>query len=175
MSVTIVVEDGTGVDNANSWVTLEEARAYAGNRGVTLPADDDAAGAMLVQSGDFLNSFRDRYKGVQTYRGLPMVWPRYGANVEGAVLPDDEIPDLLKTAQFEAVIAVNRGVILLPSYAGGELPITREKVGPLETEFADPFAGTTGYKDWRAPSVPGVMAALKPLLVGIGQLRTQRI
>ncbi|WBF76993.1 hypothetical protein PSV3_00292 [Septimatrevirus PSV34] len=52
MAITIVVEDGSGVTNANSYVSVADARIYASNRGVELPLDDDELAAMLIRSTD---------------------------------------------------------------------------------------------------------------------------
>lgn len=180
MPVTITVEDGTCVQGSNSYVDLEEARAYAEQYGKTLPADDDEAGAMLIAGAAYVNSYRDRFKGVQVCRPGLMAWPRYGAYLyempheAPKPFPDDEIPPELIAAQCDAIIAVSDGIVLMPTYAGGDLPIIRERVGPLDTEYANPFEAS-GYTSWRKARVPAVDILLKPLLsVGSG-LRSVRI
>lgn len=41
--MAIIVEDGTGVTGANSYISLADARTYATNRGFELSADDTIA------------------------------------------------------------------------------------------------------------------------------------
>lgn len=66
MAITIVVEDGSGVTNANSYVSVADARIYASNRGVELPLDDDELAAMLIRSTDYLEAQACRFQGKPT-------------------------------------------------------------------------------------------------------------
>ncbi|WEM33665.1 head-tail adaptor [Pseudomonas phage PSA-KC1] len=68
MAITIVVEDGSGVTNANSYVSVADARIYASNRGVELPLDDDELAAMLIRSTDYLKRRRAAIKAAALLR-----------------------------------------------------------------------------------------------------------
>jgi hypothetical protein len=67
MSIAIVVETGTGTDQAaNSYAAVADLRGYALLRGAALPvADDDCAG-LLIRAMDYIEAQRNRFKGVKT-------------------------------------------------------------------------------------------------------------
>src|ERR1044072_1066406 len=99
MAITIIVEDGTGVTDANAYVDVAAARAYAEQRGVTLPADDDVIAAWLIQATDYLESFACKYQGRKTDCAQSLQWPRKCVVICCAPFPDNEIPKQLKSAQ----------------------------------------------------------------------------
>lgn len=174
MAITITVEDGTIVAGANSYVSVSDAKAYASDRGVSLPAADDAVAAMLLKAMDYLVQYRDKWKGVIVSSVQTLPWPRDGAYItEPYLWPNDEIPMELIHAQAQLVLAVDAGVDLSPTIIAG-LPIIREKLGPIETEYAAPsMLGSVG---WQTNDFPTVKALLAPLLKAGGfRLRSVRI
>ena len=52
--MALVIEDGTGKSNADSFTDLATARAIAANYGVTLPAIDSEAEVALRQGCQYL-------------------------------------------------------------------------------------------------------------------------
>lgn len=167
MAVTIVVEDGTGVANANSYQTVAQARAYALQRGIALSADDDVVGAQLVNATDYLESLECQYQGKRTDCTTPqaLAWPRKCVELCCVAFPKDQIPKNLIAAQATLVIAQHSGVNLFPNIGPSDYVI-REKVGPLETEYADPTkAGIT-------TRLTGVDALLAPLFGSCGEVST---
>ncbi len=59
--MAIVVEDGTVVAGANSYITRASAIAYAAARGVTL-ANTTATDAQVVKAFDYLESLRSQFE-----------------------------------------------------------------------------------------------------------------
>lgn len=166
MAITITVEDGSGVAGANSYVDLATARAYAEQRGRTLPSDDEQAKALIIRSTDYLESFRGKYKGVKTNASNALQWPRKCVVIDGEDWPDDAIPSELISAQCALIIEAN-SIELMPTQSGQF--VIREKVGVIETEYSDAIS-TTGQ-----PTIPAVDAMLEPLLsVGSFRLKTVR-
>jgi len=156
MAITITVEDGSGVAGANSYVSVADARTYAANRGIALPADDDELAAMLIQASDYLEAQECRYQGDRTSSTQALAWPRTGVELNGDVFPTNVIPQSLIGAQVQLAIAINAGFDLQPNISPQDY-ITREKVGPIETEYADPVA--VGIM----PTFTAVNALLAPL------------
>ena len=76
MAITITIEDGSNVANANSFVTLVEARSYAEARGVALPVADDSLAVMLIKACDYLEAQANRYQGEIANEGQSLQWPR---------------------------------------------------------------------------------------------------
>lgn len=165
--MTITVETGAGVANANSYITLAEARAYAKARGVTMTAFDDVLEQYLIKAMDYLESLRADYRGIKTDSTYALQWPRYGVYLDGTELASNVIPNELKNAQAQLAMAVQDGVDLMPTQTGDSF-VTSEKVGPIETRYSQRI-NTSGV-----PIVRAVDAILAPLLKGTGALSTVR-
>lgn len=102
--MALVVEDGTGVEGANSYLTVAELRAFAGDRGLTLPTDSEVE-KLLVKATDYLEL--KSYIGDRASDNQGLSWPRtQTANPYWQY--NDLIPTKLKTAQsLLAVEAMN--------------------------------------------------------------------
>lgn len=176
MAISIVVETGSG-DNpaANSYATKAEAVEYAANRGTDLSgAAADVIEAMLIKGMDYLLLYSERWKGDPVQPGVqPLDWPRTNVWIETYNVPDTEIPNMLKRALCQLVIEQHNGLVLLPSSEPG-LPIVKEKIDVIETEYASP-ASIQG-RDFSQPDFPQVDILLAKLLRDDGfSLRTVRI
>lgn len=154
--MSLIIEDGSGVDGANSYATVAEARAYAALRALTLPATDAEVEVLLVKACDFLETLEERYQGTRSQATNPLAWPRALVYLFNATEPLDEadIPTILKNAQcqlaFDAIT-----LDLLPNGTGRE--IIREKVDVIEREFK-PMGSTVV-----APVLTKALAMLEPL------------
>lgn len=166
--MALIVEDGSGVANANSYVTVDEYRDYAEPRGVVLPASDTDAETQLILAMDYLEI--QPWSGMQTYDPQSLAWPREQIYISYNLIADDVIPNKIKFAQMQLAIQVNAGIDLMPTVAGGTSSVVREKVGPLETEYATSL--TVGTQ----PYFASIRALLGPYLTGLGfgQFRATR-
>lgn len=145
MAIVILIEDGSGVANANSYVTVSDIKVYASNRGISLPTSDDTIAALLIDSYEFLNTYECKFAGQRSYPTQQTgAWPRTGAVMYEAELPPNFIPGPIKTAQMQIAIAANSGIKLFPSQTGPG--VVRVKVGPIEREF--------DTKSWSAADLP---------------------
>lgn len=168
--MALIVEDGTIVEDANSYVTLEEARAYALERGLTLPAlpeegQVDALEALLISAVDYLEGKRVEYKGEKVSELQELQFPRDNVYIDGFLLASDAIPKVLKQAQIKLAVIAHSGVALEPVRSGPA--VIRKKVGPIETEYSE---GSTFR-----PAMPAVDALLAPLLNCGHTLRVIRV
>lgn len=165
--MALIVEDGTGLPDANSFVSRAEYIAYAAARGVVIE-DEDATDVQLIKAIDFL--LTKCFRGDPTYPNVQALpFPRHVENFDGTLaFPDDQVPNGIKRAQMEAALAVNNGVDLLPVVEGGAL-ILREKIGPIETQFEEGSA-------YNSVTLPAVTAALSAFECGQGAgFRTVRV
>lgn len=167
--MALIVEDGTGIPNANSYGTIVGARAYATDRGVTLLADDVVT-AQLINATDFLESFD--YVGKPVVYSQSLSWPRVQVFIDpDTPFPSNQLPVDLVRACYQCVIEQFNGVELQPTtdISGGGGFVTEEKVDVLTTKFSEKIFTTT------APLVPKVMSLLRGLLVVQQTLRTVRV
>ena len=160
--MALVIEDGSLVAEANSYVSVEMVREFAVSRAITsLPVNDSAGNlaieAACVLAGDYLESFRGEFKGSKVSPATQWLqWPRQNVRVEGWEVPITTIPKELKFAQCQLVIENLSGVDLSPTGDGRE--IIKEKVDVLEVEYAQ------GSNNSPQPHFVKVRHFLEPLL-----------
>ena len=130
----LIVEDGSIVTGANTYVTLAEVKTYADARGLTYP-DDTQLEKNIILSTDYLQSLC--YQGMQVEPTVqPLKWPREDVWIYGVELPSDSIPNDLKNAQIEAALAQGSQSLLNDGSDTGE-NIKKEKTDMIETEYFD--------------------------------------
>jgi len=143
--MALIVENGTGLDTAQSAVSVAEVRTWAGLRGITVPAvgapGDLEIEQALIKAMDYLQSPNDFcYRGelLNATQGIP--FPRKCLYFEdGSLLADNVVPNNFKTAQIRLALAVLSGIDLMPTISGNATDyVTEEKVGPIEIKYADP-------------------------------------
>ena len=124
---TIIVEDGSIVANANSYVSEAEFATYASDRGIVI---NGIKSILLIQAMDAIEL--ENFIGTKYTKDQPLMWPRSGVVLYGYSLGVDQIPDLLKEAQMELALAIDAGNNPL---ATQDRTVKREKVGPIDTEY----------------------------------------
>lgn len=130
---TIIVEDGSGITDANSYVSVDDFKAYCEDRGFDLPTS--GLEVMLIKAMDYIEAQADKYQG---YIGNPyqrLQWPRLDVYVYGFLVPSNVIPEPLKKAQMQLALEVAKGIDLMPTSSGQF--VVREKVGPIETQYSE--------------------------------------
>lgn len=153
--MALTVEDGSGVTWANSYVTVDEIKAFCEARGLSLPTPDTAIEVFAVQAFDYVESYRTRYQGMKTLPSQRTQFPRSGVVIDGYYLPTNEIPAELKDAQCQATFEASETDLMPNSSAG----IKKEKVDVLEVEYQDSPGGVAA-----SPSFPKVDVLLAPLM-----------
>lgn len=156
--MALVVEDGTGLPNADSYKTLVEIREYAVSRGVTLSSDDAVVETQARVAFDHLNGYGDRFKGNKGSATQSGQWPRTGVVIQGFTIPEDELPTQLGQAQCELINVQSEGVDLSP--VGDSARVIEEQVGPIRTKFSE----TRGAAEGQVPTIPAVENLLQALL-----------
>lgn len=141
----LIVEDGTVVPGANSYVTMEQADEYHASRNNTAWADaesspDTAREGALIRAAQWLdNHYRAQFPGAKVGgRAQSMQWPRTGAtDADGNEIPDDEIPAEMMSAQCEAALRELSSPGSLSPDSNASQRVVREKVGDLEVQYSD--------------------------------------
>jgi len=125
--MTIVVEDGTGSDpTANSYVTVQELRDFAGSVGYSnLPVDDIELEPLLINAMYVIEA--KCYQGNRSFADQPLSFPRTGLTHDGVSYPSNEIPVWLKNAQCSYALTSNDTALFI-SDSGGTYPVKEERV-----------------------------------------------
>lgn len=153
MTATIIVEDGSLISGANSYISVANFQTYASDRGITITGTEED---LLIQAMDVLNGYN--YLGYRYTEDQALPWPRGGVVKHEIYYYDtNEIPQILIDAQCEIALAIDAGYNPLAV-------ITRDKkkvkAGSVEVEYMD---GTVSN-----PVSPKIMNKLSPLLAGGG-------
>lgn len=160
--VTLVVEDGSIVSGANSFVTEQQIVDYALARGVTLPfgteSEQDAVAVLGIKAMDYLWIMPWKGELVETTQTTP--WPRKNLNVTPS-FPENAIPWAVIEAQLQLALLANGGTVLIPTALGTGYLI-KEKIGPIENMYSEKVGVSTDGM----PIFPGVKGLLDPWLLG---------
>lgn len=125
--MAFIVEDGTGVANANSYVTVLTFQEYCATRNIDVSADtEEAIQGYLVNGTDYID-LSYTFIGEATFDTQPLQFPR---------TKDDEeygVPTKVQYATIEMALQ-NRAGTSLFSDEDKSLLSKKEKVGVIETE-----------------------------------------
>lgn len=149
--MTLIVEDGTGLTNSNSYVSVVELDSFAGDRGLTLPATTEEKETLLINATMYLESFK--YKGSRNTKEQALSWPRTNAYANGFLIDSDEIPVQIKNAQMQAAYELQTSDPL----ASTGKAVRKEKVDVIEVEYEN--GGSN-----QSTRLPSVMVYLDPIL-----------
>ena len=157
MAIVIVVEDGSIVTGANSYVSLVDARARAEVLGATLSDDNDTANAQLVQGAYYNESmYLDCFQGSIVDSTQAMQWPRQNVYINGFLFASDAIPQQIIDSQIFTAAAIEAGVALYPNNDGKS--VASKTVGSISVSYFS--NGTTGS----AVTITSTDNAIKPTL-----------
>lgn len=169
---TLIVEDGTGVVDANSYIDLAYLESYAEDRGFTLPSTDEAKEILVVKAMDYIE--RKNFQGHKSVSDQELQWPRDGVYIDCELIDVDVIPEILKKAVAQLVVEQQAGIPLYPAprTSTSEGFVTEKTVGPLTKKYS-----SFGAVQTSGPiSIPSVEVYLRPLIGCCGNsLRTVRI
>lgn len=161
--MALIVEDGTGKTDANSYASVVIANAYFNDRGVSEWFGSNGQEKALVRATDYIElKYGSRFMGSAATETQALSWPRIGA----WQFEETEIPVRLVWACCEyALIAINSDLLQAPAMDANGLVIytKRQKVGPIETEFSIPESGR-GSKVESFKPYPKADLLIAPLL-----------
>lgn len=143
--MALIVEDGTGLATAESYVSSAFADTYHAARGNTTWADVDDKDGALRRATDFMvNMYRMRWKGYRTNTVQVLDWPRslvekpdtlWGGFSGIGYYLINEIPIEIKTACCELALRAATGD-LAPDITPDDMA-KMVKVGPIEIQYKD--------------------------------------
>lgn len=131
----MVVEDGTGLSNADSFVSVAYADTYFTTRGVSAWASLTNKEALLIKATDYIEAvYSESWKGVTLNDTQSLSFPR--------IIDDATVyPDRLKKAVCELALKANDGDLLLDV----EQRTIEEKVDVITVKYAEYSDQKTQY------------------------------
>lgn len=130
--MTIIVEDGSVVAGANSYITLEQYRTWANQRGFVSEESDAVLKRHILRAMDYFEQLL--FIGNKANENQPLQWPRTEALIDGYYADATEIPSQVKRALYEAVKVEADGNSQLLTQ---DRRTSRERIGDIEVVYAD--------------------------------------
>ena len=156
----LVVEDGSIVPGADSYVRLTEARALAAKYGIALPEDDTAAEAALRNGALYLGLQESAMCGRRVSASQSLSFPRTGISLYGFPVNSTTIPTQVIQAQIIAAVEYGKGTDVRASSDGRSTSMERVE-GAVTVQYFDNGAnGST-------TTITAAIDALRPLLCGL--------
>jgi hypothetical protein len=127
MDVTYSVEDGSGVTDATSYVTVDEFKQYwFDNAYVSGSLTDTDIKRLANKASSYIdNSYRNSFPGYRQYDTQSKEWPRSGAfYVDEYEIDEDTVPAEIKASVCEASYLM---------YTGSDLTETISKSGKISS------------------------------------------
>lgn len=131
--MSLIIEDGTGVIDANAYISLAEFKAYASARFIDITAytDDQINGAIVIASVDFISVNYD-FKGTKL------------TDTQGMTLPTNEVSinSDIKISTYQAAILSLSGRLFVDTTelsVNGSVSAESKSVGSLSksVEYAE--------------------------------------
>ena len=157
--MSLVVESGMGLADADSFISLEGARAFAAKYGITLPTNDAAAEVALRQGCQYVELQQKYFSGSRLTSTQALSWPRTGAtNAYGDEYADGDMPAQLGYAQVYAAAEYAAGTDVRATDDGKSIA-SEEVIGAVAVSYFN--NGKTGG----VVTITCAMDALSTLLV----------
>ena len=143
--MTLIVEDGSGKSDSESYISVSDASNYHTVRGNTAWAaltTDALREAALRRATDYMRqAYRSRWQGYKVNEDQALDWPRYDVEVEGYAVDSDIVPTEVKNACAELALRASaadlnpdltQGVL---SEQVGSIQVTYDKASPQFTRY----------------------------------------
>lgn len=165
----LIVEDGSGVPGADSYVTIEEANLYHKKMGNTDWESSTDPSAMLRRAAKYLDgTYRNRIAGTSKTSDQGLLFPMVGAfYVDGTEVDPDSVPQVYKDAQCEVALLAAQGVSLTTEVTSGPR-LKRKKIDVLEKEWFEDSYTSRPVFGW-------LDTILSPLFLPLGDDQTLQI
>lgn len=157
--MALVVEDGTGKSDADSYVSLSTARDLAVKYGLELPEDDVKAEAALRNGAVYIGLQESAMCGRRLTATQALSFPRSGINLYGFPVAPSTIPAQLVQAQIIAAVEYGKGSVVRGSSDGRNIASERVEGAVAVSYFNNGSDGST-------ITITAALDALHPLLCG---------
>ena len=155
--MSLIVETGSIVAGADSYISLVDARTMAALYGWALPATDPAAEIALRNGANYVGLFEPEMKGSRVSAEQSLAYPRKDATVFGFDISETSITDRLQIAQIAAAVEIGAGLDPRAS-TDGRVVASEQVTGAVAVSYFN--NGNTGA----TVRITKAIDALKPLL-----------
>lgn len=143
--MSLILEDGSGKTNSQTYVLGADVTAYATLYGLTpsVVTDADIMKAMRYIEGGYY----ERWIGLKKTEEQALSWPRaYAVRRDGWSVEETEIPKELKDAVCALAIRTSGGDNLLADLTRSD-SVLEEQIGPIRVKYANNARTVPLYRD----------------------------
>lgn len=170
--MALVVEDGTGKTDAESYISTADITTYLTARRTTTQLATWTAASETVKehaarlATQYLDStYKDLWDSWRYSDDQALDFPRTGVEIDGVAYDSDELPQQLLDAAAKLALKVTDGDVLFADMADeGTVSSRSVRVGPI-TEAVSFTSGSRGIKKYRLVEI-----IIAPLIATISQL-----
>jgi len=145
--MALIVEDGTNVPGADSYISEADAITRAQTLGLDFPTDPNDAEVPLRRAAIYLEKYRNQYQGKKVFDDQSLQWPRDPVYIDDIYNPKENIPQELIDAQVAIASADFSGQQLYGTSVGsvtsksvGDVSVTKGNSGTLDNSAYLGFA-----------------------------------
>lgn len=156
--MALVIEDGSGKTNAQSYVSVANVVTYADLYGLQ---HSHVTEAVVMRAMRYLEgAYFERWIGIKKTEEQSLAWPRaWATRKDGYTQSENTIPIEIKNAVCALAIRGTPNVDLSPDITRSDATV-EEEVGPLRVKYRENAPTVTIYRD--------VELMLKPVLANTG-------
>ncbi len=150
--MALIIEDGSIVTNANSYITVQEFLDWMIARGYPCEHAESHVEEHILKAMDYIESLN--FMGIKYTKEQPLQFPRDRLFIDGYSVEANEIPKELKEALYNATKADHDGDLATQPV---ERQTVKEKIGDIEVEYKS----TSSMRR----QTPGLSNALRKLVI----------
>lgn len=161
--MTLVVETGAGLTNANGYISVAAFKAHHDTRGVSYSTySDTQIGQAIVRATDYIDRrFRRAFIGIRLTTTQSLEWPRLSAFYQDGRGALGVPPEIAQATAEYAIRSLSAPLAPDPTYDASNAKIVRkrEEVGPVREEIE---YGNNGVVDnfRKYPAVDSLLSEL---------------
>ena len=149
--MALIIEDGSGVANANSYVTAQQWDDWATARGISHTHSTNHIEEFILTAMDYIEA--QNFIGRKATDAQSLQWPRTEVYIDSYSVNSDEIPKELKNSVYEVTRTVSDGNFAL---SARDRQTTQEKIGDITVTYKN----NAGMKK----ETPAVRSALRKIV-----------
>ncbi len=149
--MALIIEDGSGVANANSYVTAQQWDDWATARGISHTHSTNQIEEFILTAMDYIEA--QNFIGRKATDAQSLQWPRTEVYIDSYSVNSDEIPNQLKNAVYEVTRTASDGNFAL---SARDRQTTQEKIGDITVTYKN----NAGMKK----ETPAVRSALRKIV-----------
>jgi hypothetical protein len=132
--MSLVIEDGSGKPDSESFASTAEFASYAVKFGLTIPSTEAEQEALLRRAALQMQTMN--WKGCRAHPDQALSWPRKGVEVDGEILPSTYIPARIQYGQMALAGEIYADDLDPPEKRTG--PAIRKRVeGAVDVQYAE--------------------------------------